>query len=323
MPMPTKKLAVAASALLLDCASAFTGLPPVAARGLRPTRAVEPVRPAARPGDALIASAAPHGDEQAPGRRLRGLPGHVSDAITGLPQGMWNRLSDIASAKRMEDKRGRRAVLEEQAEVGSSLVCKIYFQSIKDNNQYGDQRLSRTYQDDTEKAHNAHRHRHRHPNPDRNLVLRITKTIRGSNPRPSAPKAPNGSSSDSNAQPQTALVHESVSATLELVGIQNRIDFTKHDGLQYMDVVVDAQEGDSVRGLVIQIITPGHRQSYVDIKTAALREDGWAVITVKAGDWARKQTTHARASWLARKLVKSGYWMRQSADTCDIATLNA
>ena len=147
---------LAASALLLDCASAFTGPSPVAARGLRPAWACEPARPAARPGDPLVASALPHGDVQSPAQRLRGLPGHVSDAITGLPQGMWNRLSDMASAKHLQDKRGRRTVLEEQADVGSSLVCKIYFQSIKDNNQYGDQRLSRKHQDDTEKAHNAH-----------------------------------------------------------------------------------------------------------------------------------------------------------------------
>jgi len=299
--------ALVAGALLLDCACAFTGLTPLAAGSRRP--ACVGARPGvARRGDLhVVASLMPSSDRPP---WLVELPGHVSDAMAGMPTHLRHRLSDMANAQRLADKRERRAVMEEQAEEGASLVCKIYFQSLKDSNQYGDQRISRQHQDDAEKAHNDHHHRHA----DRNLVSSITKTMKR---RQSQARRP---SPDTSAM----LVHESVAATLELVGIQNRIDFTQHDGMRYMDVVVDAHDGDRVRGLVIQVLAPGHRPSYVDIKTAALREDGWAVITVKPGDWERKETTEARASWLARKLVRSGYWRSGSeAGSSGSAALNA
>lgn len=104
-------------------------------------------------------------------------------------------------------------------------------------------------------------------------------------------------------------VHVSVASTLEMIGVANRIDATEYDGLRYMDVVAELLPGErkstGVRGLVVQILPESARSSYVGIKTAALHEDGWAVITVKQDHWERKDAG-LREKWLRRKLAGCG-----------------
>ena len=255
---------------------------------------------------------------------VHSLPSNIRAMVEGLSTDLRGQLFATIAKRRTEGRRRHRAEIEEQAGVAANMVCNIYFQSLKDSNAYCDPRLSRKYRDRMEKAHSEHQRKHVH-----GLAGSIkslgdwTTTIKQSAENAIfhyAPRHHRLSIGDDQApdvpdMSQYTPVHTSVAATLELMGVENhRLDCTKHDGVRYWDVVAELPQqsnehgGMRVRGLVIQILPNNHRHRYVGIKTEALRADAWAVITVEPLEWGRMATKHEQLQWLARALVKSGFW---------------
>ena len=250
---------------------------------------------------------------------LNSLPADVRDMISGLSTEVRNGLAAFVNDRRMHDRLEHRTAKERQAYDGANLVCKLYFDSIK-NSQYGDLRLSRKHQDNAEKAHNEYHRNRDHGLMDNGLLRRIASIKQRAEEAllQRKSKIASGSSVTIIRDPNETPVQASVAETLDLIGVKSIIDSTSYDGLRYMDVVVkrDVQEqfpgpSDASGGaskLVVQILPEGHRPSYVSIKTSALCADGWAIITVKPAQWKRLETAYARTAWLAHQLATSGFW---------------
>ena len=213
----------------------------------------------------------------------------------------------------MKGRLRKREQIEEHASIGANLACKLYFNGLQDRGLDYEQ-LSSVHQQETEHFV-AHRPARPH---ERGLMSGIHNIQRNAQDalRLYSPNLHRAPCSDALrvdvAVPRPATpVHVSVASTLEMIGVANRIDFTVYDGLRYMDVVAELLPGErkstGVRGLVVQILPEGARSSYVGIKTAALHEDGWAVITVKQDHWERQGIWH-RVEWIGRKMVKEGFW---------------
>eukprot|EP00286_Rhodomonas_abbreviata_P003314 CAMPEP_0181347842 /NCGR_PEP_ID=MMETSP1101-20121128/34090_1 /TAXON_ID=46948 /ORGANISM="Rhodomonas abbreviata, Strain Caron Lab Isolate" /LENGTH=346 /DNA_ID=CAMNT_0023460075 /DNA_START=279 /DNA_END=1319 /DNA_ORIENTATION=- len=116
--------------------------------------------------------------------------------------------------------------------------------------------------------------------------------------------------------PMEVSWHESLSRTLSVMGIANRMDSTMNEGTNFLDVVVERQpnerlEWNEKRGMVVQLLTPNTLRAnnetckYVKCKTDALRRGGWVVVDVPA---LSSQTD--RIAWLAVKLAGTGLWGR-------------
>lgn len=291
---------------MLDCTCAFTTPPAAPSAAIRraSNNAYTTTGPPSGSRHILAVMPLPR-DADPPHLDLGSLPAEIRAVIGGLSIDMRRRLDTVVVERLAGDRLEHRAVMEQQADVGANLACKIYFQSFKNSHQYGDQRLSRKHCDNAEKAHMNHLRHHDH-GLMKNIanIMHHTPTHRGT--VHSVDKAPVA------VRVAAPAVHLSVAATLATLGVQHRIDFTSHDGVRYMDVVAELRshgiEGEGVRGLIIQILPECHRPSYVSIKKAALREDSWAVITVKLAEWECMETMEARSEWLTTKLVKSGFW---------------
>lgn len=310
-------LLLAAGASILECTCAFTTLPATTSAALRRASSSACTTSCLSRGKkvssrhVLAVMPLPH-DADAPHVDLGSLPEDIRAVIAGLSLDMRRRLDTVVAERLMGDALEHRAVMEEQADVGANLACKIYFQSIKDSHQYGDQRLSRKHCDNAEKAHINLKKNHVRPH-DHGFMKNIANIMHHTPTHLGSIASSHSFAKAPVAAPAAApAVHLSVAATLGMLGVQHRIDFTNHDGARYMDVVTELRshgiEGEGVRGLVIQILPVGHRPSYVSIKKEALREDEWAVITVKPAEWVRMVTMEARCEWLTTKLVKSGFW---------------
>ena len=239
--------------------------------------------------------------------------------------------------------RDHRKLMEEQASMGSNMACKLYFEGLgrrHDGSQHRNEQVAG-------RPAKNHDQRSITENYVETASIRQPVSAVRNNVVPSSLSSRRAGAVQSIIAETECDVRASVSATLALMGVSNRVDFTVHEGLRYMDVVVEASgrgsarklglgAGDVVmqvlrnidvlfegrdddrectgkRGLVVQILPENARASYVSAKTAALQEDSWAVLTVNPADWENKDTVQ-RTGWLARKLVKCGFWR----ETCQL-----
>ena len=302
-------LLAAAGASLLDCTCAFAAAPALARPA--PWRSVLGARPTTPRGARLEMRdvSVPHLEDT----DLQALPSNVKQLVGGLSKDLQGRLASVVAERRALDRHEHRAEIQEHAEIAASMVCTIYFENLQhaQASQYCDARLPRRYQDNIERAHNDHLHDKKYrKKPQRRKTLdEMTTTLKHNAEQAQQALFNYAPRRHVEGAPRDSPVIASVAETLELIGVKgHKIDFTKHDGLRYMDIVAEMPNENSVRGLVIQILPEGYRQNYVDIKTAALRKDAWAVIKIKPQSWARMTTTQEHLRYLARALVKSGFW---------------
>ena len=239
--------------------------------------------------------------------------------------------------------RDHRKLMEEQASMGSNMACKLYFEGLgrrHDGSQHRNVQVAG-------RPANNHDQRSITEHNEKTASIHPSVSAVRNNVVPYILSSRRAGAVQSIIAERECDVRASVSATLALMGVANRVDFTVHEGLRYMDVVVEANRRDSARklglgagdlvmqilrnidvlvegrdddrectgkrGLVVQILPQNARASYVSAKTAALQEDTWAVLTVKPADWVNKDTVQ-RTGWLARKLVKCGFWR----ETCQL-----
>ncbi len=111
--------------------------------------------------------------------------------------------------------------------------------------------------------------------------------------------------------------HESLSRSLSVLGFRNRMDSTMHEGVHYMDVVIDRESNNHLqwgesRGVVLQLLTANSLRGesgtnmYVQLKTEAIQRGGWTALSVPWHDWSMLTTDVERISWLAVKLAALG-----------------
>ena len=335
--MPHAGLLLAAGAALVEGAIAFAALPGCYAVPRAYSHAASALAVLPMPRDSGYHEMKTLDmDEQA-------LPMHVRKTIENMPTEWQHCLADFVGSQRRESRLQHRSEMERQAEFGAALTCKLYFEGLKEGKQTDDHRLSRKHKENAEKAVQPFQRHRSFPEEFRlasgGVVNSVkdagealhTITIKRKPTKGDAERAFSAAASLLKKSAENALhlytptlhsidratVHASVSATLRLMGVSNRVDHTVYDGLRYMDVVVESNEDDrectGKRGLVVQILPQNARASYVSAKTAALQEDTWAVLTVKPADWENKDTVQ-RTGWLARKLVKCGFWR----ETCQL-----
>ena len=333
--MPYSGLLLAAGAALVEGAIAFAALPGCCAVPRAYSHAASALAVLPMPRDSGYHEM--EMDEQA-------LPMHVRKTIESMPTEWQNRLADFVGSQRWESRLQHRSEMERQAEFGAALTCKLYFRGLKEGKQTDDQRLSRKHKEKAEKAVQPFQRHRSFPEELRlasgGVVNSVkdagealhTITIKRKPTKGDAERAFSAAASLLKKSAENALhlytptlhstdratVHASVSATLRLMGVSNRVDHTVYDGLRYMDVVVESNEDDrectGKRGLVVQILPENARASYVSAKTAALQEDSWAVLTVNPADWENKDTVQ-RTGWLALQLVKCGFWRQSGKHT--------
>ena len=129
-----------------------------------------------------------------------------------------------------------------------------------------------------------------------------------------AAHAPCGMTHCNGACMQQSL-HMSLAKTLDIIGVRNRIDSTRHEGKEYMDVIVEhggiwhhrSQQQQEQTRIVFQT-AKDVSSSYMLAKQRALQREGWVVISVQESDWRKLHCDAERVEWVAQELVRCGFW---------------
>jgi hypothetical protein len=114
--------------------------------------------------------------------------------------------------------------------------------------------------------------------------------------------------------PMEVSWHQSLSTTLSILGVRNRMDSTTHEGTHYMDVVAEQASNPHLawgakRGLIIQLLSQSSLRgesdttNYVKIKTEAILKGQWNVLSVPWHEWSSLSSEDERIAYLAVKLA--------------------
>ena len=187
-----------------------------------------------------------------------------------------------------------RAEMRRQAEQSSKLACSIYFESIK-RRSYLHHRLHRDRQT-FGKAETA-------VYSQNTQVFRLPMSALSSISAYSPARRPYQEEITVMSAEDTAF---SVRTALLSIAIDNRVDSTKHEGIEYMDVVMELNKGETVpRGVVLQITDDTCSKGYLEYKARALRQDGWEVLQIKVSRWERR-SSEQRLEYLHANMSKIG-----------------
>uniref|UniRef100_A0A7S0HQV3 RAP domain-containing protein n=1 Tax=Hanusia phi TaxID=3032 RepID=A0A7S0HQV3_9CRYP len=248
---------------------------------------------------------------------------------------LQKQFEDAMSAKTVRE---RRAEMEEQADLSSKLALALYFEGISkvyevEKRHAVDvavetQRLNRKCPLSSERSSQAFTCNDNECEIDLEEVqepykMRLYKTFTNILRKEAAKKeqvdipaaasdAPCGMTHCNGACMQQAL-QVSVAKTLDIIGVRNRIDSTRHEGKEYMDVIVEyggmGHQGSQQQQTKIVFQTAKDvSSSYMMAKQRALQREGWVVISVQESEWKKLHCDAVRVEWVAQELVRCGFW---------------
>ncbi|EKX49036.1 hypothetical protein GUITHDRAFT_105118 [Guillardia theta CCMP2712] len=250
---------------------------------------------------------------------------------------LQKQLEDAMSAKTLKE---RRMEMEQQAEFSSKLALTLYFEGISkvydvekrhaSEAALETQRLNRKCPLSSERSSQAFTCNDNECEIDLEEVeepykMRLYRTFTNILKKDSAKKeqaegpaeavhAPCGMTHCNGACMQQSL-HVSLAKTLDIIGVRNRIDSTRHEGKEYMDVIVEhggighhgSQQQQEQTKIVFQT-AKDVSSSYMLAKQRALQREGWVVISVQESDWRTLHCDAERVEWVAQELVRCGFW---------------